>query len=104
MNNILEQLNMKELPIEYKPMGGNPRIEDIEIAETYIKIQVEKFLIENLTIVEFLNGGRINYRDFADLRDSAIHQFLINWVNKYFNTQINPMISNFTMNAVKNNN
>jgi hypothetical protein len=104
MKNLLEELNVTETVMNFQPAGDTARISAVLEAEDYIRTTLECKFYENYPKMIETTGKRLDYREYRDMIEDAVVHHLVKWINKYFSSDLNPMLCSFAINAAKNTN
>ncbi len=104
MKKILENILQTMPDIEFIQIENTPKIEDIQKAETFIRIYVDKLFDQNFYEINNFNGRELRQSEIIELKEQLTCRFLVDWLNKHFNADLDPVICYLLMNGTRYHN
>ncbi len=101
MKNIIENLILTMPEVDLIPSESEPKILDIEKAEFFIKVYVDKLFEQNFYEINYENGSKLNIKEINDLKELLTNAYLVNWLNKHFDTDLDPTICHLIVKGTK---
>lgn len=104
MKKILENILQTMPEIEFVQIENEPKIQDIQKAELFIRMYVDKLFEKNFYEINTFNGRELKLKEIIELKEQLTCQFLVNWLNKHFDADLDPTICYLLMSGTRYHN